>query len=376
MSNSNNRRNFIKKAVAFSSAAALGIKTGFSINKSSLMKVNPVSKIKPLGFQWQTQDPFLFCVHHEDYYPKGNKQMGPDEELLQGRNIGQDFVIKDGFRMYHGQKVPGFPGHPHRGFETVTVVRKGMVDHSDSLGGAGRYGNGDVQWMTAGKGVQHAEMFPLINADKENTLELFQIWLNLSKNGKFVDPHYKMLWSENIPKHIETDANGKNIMVEVIAGKIGSKIAGAPPPNSWAANNHNDVAIWNIHMDADAKWNLPKASAGVNRMLYFYKGNNIKIEGTEVENYHSAEIDSSLELNIQNGSEKAYILILQGKPIKEPVVQYGPFVMNSKKEIQEAFADYQETQFGGWPWETNAPVHDRSKGRFAKYIDGTIEEKS
>ena len=84
--------------------------------------------------------------------------------------MGDDFIIKDGFRMYHGKSVPGFPGHPHRGFETITVVRKGIVDHADSMGASGRYGNGDVQWMTAGKGVQHSEMFPLIHSDKENTI--------------------------------------------------------------------------------------------------------------------------------------------------------------------------------------------------------------
>jgi redox-sensitive bicupin YhaK (pirin superfamily) len=143
--------------------------------------MNPILSTKPLGFQWETADPFLFCVHHEDNFPNGNEQMGPEAKYLNGRHMGDDFIIKDGFRMYHGKSVPGFPGHPHRGFETITVVRKGIVDHADSMGAAGRYGNGDVQWMTAGKGVQHSEMFPLVHADKENTMELFQIWLNLPK---------------------------------------------------------------------------------------------------------------------------------------------------------------------------------------------------
>nr|WP_290936872.1 pirin family protein [Haliscomenobacter sp.] len=118
-----------------------------------------ILRIRPLGFPWETRDPFIFCVYHEDFYPLGNAQMGPAASLS-GRNLGQDFTVKDGWRMYHGRTVPGFPSHPHRGFETVTIARKGFVDHSDSLGATARFGNGDVQWMTAGKGVQHSEMFP------------------------------------------------------------------------------------------------------------------------------------------------------------------------------------------------------------------------
>lgn len=187
--------------------------------------MNPIKKIKPLGFQWETSDPFLFYVHHEDQFPKGNEQMGPDKIHFQGRHMGEDFIIKDGFRMYHGRTVPGFPGHPHRGFETVTIVRKGLVDHADSMGAAGRYGNGDVQWMTAGKGVQHSEMFPLLNVDKENALELFQIWLNLPKKNKMVEPHFAMLWRENIPIYQHIDKNGNKTTIEIIAGKIDNQHA-------------------------------------------------------------------------------------------------------------------------------------------------------
>ena len=133
-----------------------------------------IKKIKPLGFTWETMDPFLFCVHHDDMYPRGNEVMGPEASLT-GRNLGQDFEPRDGWRMYHGQTVPGFPMHPHRGFETVTVVLDGYVDHSDSHGAAGRYGHGDVQWMTAGAGLQHAEMFPLLNKNEENHLHLFTL---------------------------------------------------------------------------------------------------------------------------------------------------------------------------------------------------------
>jgi len=376
MAKSTNRRSFIQKLAAASSGMILAAKTGFGQNPPDIMKEPIIKKIRPLGFQWVTQDPFLFCVHHEDFFPKGNDRMGPDPKELQGRDMGQDFMIKDGWRMYHGKTVPGFPGHPHRGFETITVVRKGMVDHSDSMGALGRYGDGDVQWMTAGEGVQHAEMFPLIHRDKDNPMELFQIWLNLPKSNKMVNPHFKMLWSDTIPNHKHTDSSGKTTTVEVIAGNIGKDKAPSPPPNSWASGEENEVAIWNIEMEAGATWTLPKTSKGVNRTIYLFKGDNLIIEDENLKNYHAADVRSDLEVKLKNGEKNSHFLILQGKPIGEPVVQHGPFVMNTMDEIRQAFADYQRTQFGGWPWPVSDPVHPRSQGRFAKHADGTLEEKS
>lgn len=335
----------------------------------------PIRNIRPMGFQWETADPFLFCVHHEDKFPRGNAQMGPATSLA-GRSLGDDFIIKDGFRMYHGKQVPGFPGHPHRGFETITVVREGIVDHADSMGAAGRYGNGDVQWMTAGKGVQHSEMFPCINQDKDNPMELFQIWLNLPKRNKMVDPHFKMLWSESIPRYTYADPNGKHTEVEVIAGKLGKKIAPSPPPDSWAGDPHNDVAVWNIRMEPGASWKIPAASTGINRNLYFYIGEHLEIEGENISSYHSMETTSDVALMLRNGNSEARILLLQGRPIGEQVMQYGPFVMNTKEEINQAFEDYHQTQFGGWPWPKTAQVHDRKLGRFAQHADGRREVKA
>ena len=328
--------------------------------------------IKPLGFMWETIDPFLFCVHHLDNYPAGNDKMGPAASLA-GRNLGQDFTIKDGWRMYHGQEIPGFPAHPHRGFETVTVVLNGFVDHSDSHGAAGRYGNGDVQWMTAGAGLQHCEMFPLINKEKGNPLELFQIWINLPKEKKFAPPHFKMLWAEEIPTANFIDNKGKKADVIVVAGKLGDVVAPTPAPDSWAADPLNEVAIWKIKMEAGSEWILPAASPQVRRTLYFYKGSSIKIAGVEVKSYQSVELLADMDLIIECGNEDAYMLLLQGMPIAESVAQYGPFVMNTQAEIQQAFKDYRETQFGGWPWDKYDHVHPRTNGRFAKYANGKEE---
>jgi redox-sensitive bicupin YhaK (pirin superfamily) len=380
MSNEIPRRNFLSRSL-FALATAMAapslsfsesFKKAYQLNNTSM---NPILSTKPLGFQWETADPFLFCVHHEDNFPQGNEQMAPEAKYLKGRHMGDDFIIKDGFRMYHGKSVPGFPGHPHRGFETITVVRKGIVDHADSMGASGRYGNGDVQWMTAGKGVQHSEMFPLVHADKENTMELFQIWLNLPKKSKMVEPHFKMFWKESIPNHMHTDLAGKKTVVEVIAGQLDKSQAPTPPPDSWAADASHEVAVWNMKMEAGATFIIPKASAGVNRTIYFYEGKDLTVAGTVITNYHAIELKADVDVEIK-ASEETSILMLQGKPIGEPVMQYGPFVMNTKQEINEAFEDYHKTQFGGWPWPRYDQVHARDKNRFAKYSDGKLEEKN
>ena len=193
-----------------------------------------VLKTFPLGFPWQTSDPFLFCVHHVDLYPPGNDAMGPAASLA-GRDIGMDFEGKDGWRMYHGDVVPGFPRHPHRGFETVTLARRGFIDHSDSLGATARFGQGDVQWMTAGRGIVHAEMFPLRERQAGNPTELFQIWLNLPRADKMVDPYFTMLWSHEVPEHAFQDEDGRTTRVVTVAGALAGKAIPPPPPNSWAA---------------------------------------------------------------------------------------------------------------------------------------------
>jgi redox-sensitive bicupin YhaK (pirin superfamily) len=333
---------------------------------------NVVLQVKPLGFPWETVDPFLFCVYHADAYPEGNERFGPASSL-EGRNLGNDFVVKDGWRMYHGKVVPGFPVHPHRGFETVTVVRKGIVDHSDSLGGAGRYGHGDVQWMTAGKGVQHSEMFPLINRDRPNPLELFQIWLNLPARRKMVDPFYTMLWDKQIPKIVEKDQNGIQTRIEIIAGQIGPHQAPPPAPDSWAAQPENEVAIWYFQMDPEASWVLPAAGPEVKRILFYFEGARVRINGQWVEAGHSIRLNPDMAALIQNESTQSRFLMLQGRPIGEPVANYGPFVMNTRSEIQQTYIDYQATRFGGWPWPVDEQVHSEHPGRFARFSDGREE---
>ena len=329
---------------------------------------HPILNIQALGFPWVTRDPFLFCVYHLDHFPKGKANLAPDA-ALSGRNMGQDFENKDGWNMYHGEVVPGFPNHPHRGFETVTVVRQGIVDHSDSLGGSARYGNGDTQWMTAGAGISHSEMFPMLNQDKGNPLDLFQIWLNLPADHKMSKPAYKILWDKKTPRVKQGDTE-----IMVVAGSLEGQTPPAPPPDSWASVPGSQVSIWVINIEKKGKWTLPAAEKGLNRNLYFYKGASLKIAGQNLELKHVAELASDSNVEIANGSEEAELLLLQGRPIGEPVANYGPFVMNTQVELEQAFADYQRTRFGGWPWKRQDPVHAAEKGRFALFHDGKEEK--
>lgn len=334
---------------------------------------SPILDSAPLGFQWPTVDPFLFCVHHDDAYPKGNADLGPDASLA-GRNIGMDFEPKDGWRMYHGDVVPGFPQHPHRGFETVTLMRRGYIDHSDSLGATARFGHGDVQWMTAGKGIVHCEMFPLVNQEGDNPAELFQIWLNLPAADKMVDPHFTMLWAEKIPTVTFEDDAGNQTRVTVIAGKLGEIAPPAPPPNSWASRPDSDLNIWTITLSPGARWTLPPALETSHRLLYIIRGESLEIAGQMFEPKRVVAVEPDIALEIVNGDQEAEILMLQGRPIGEPVANQGPFVMNTQEELRQAFADYRRTAFGGWPWESPGPVHPREQGRFAKHPDGRREE--
>lgn len=331
-----------------------------------------IVSVSELGFPWRTPDPFLACMHHDDTYPAGNERFGPDASLA-GRNLGRDFDGKDGWRMYHGRVVPGFPQHPHRGFETVTVVRRGLLDHSDSLGASARYGRGDVQWLTAGRGILHAEMFPLIERRENNPLELFQIWLNLPSVDKMVAPHFTMLWSDDIPRHVARDAQGRTTEVTIIAGTLGDLRAAPPPPKSWAAQAANDVAIWTIALAPHAEWTLPGAAHGTNRTLYFHAGKSLRIAGRDIPDNHAIEVVGDRALSIVNGAAPSELLMLQGRPIGEPVARSGPFVMNTDAEIRAAYADFRATSFGGWPWGDSDPVHGSEDARFARFSDGRIE---
>jgi redox-sensitive bicupin YhaK (pirin superfamily) len=347
-----------------------------------------VSEVFKLGrTPWRTFDPFLFCMYHRDSFPAAAPgTVAPDAKELRGRDIGSDFSYKDGWSMYHGDEAPGFPSHPHRGFETVTVTLKGHIDHCDSMGAAGRYGDGDTQWMTAGRGVQHSEMLPLLDATPgcRNDSEWFQLWLNLPARSKMCEPHFAMFWNEETP----TVTQPGGVDVRVVAGAFpGASAPLPPPPHSWAAQSDADVAVWVVRIPAGATATLPRAASGrTNRALYMWGGNGtavIRRDGadaaaaeeaggeTALTYYTGVKVDATQALAVTARDGPCELLVMQGAPIGEPVAQYGPFVMNSQQEIMQAFADYRRTQFGEWTWGRSDPTHPQDGGRFALYPDGT-----
>ncbi|MFV0259696.1 MAG: pirin family protein [Acidimicrobiales bacterium] len=337
----------------------------------------------PLGNQWPTVDPFLFVAHHRDAYPAGNGELGPDASLA-GRSLGNDFAGVDGWNMYHGSTVPGFPQHPHRGFETITHVRSGLIDHADSLGAAARFGRGDTQWLTACAGIVHAEMFPLLRTDADNPLELFQIWLNLPARDKLAEPYFTMLWAEDTPRLV---ADGVDITV--IAGALTARIGGpgaeptrvepaAPPPDSWAARPASEVAVWHLRLDGDRPIEIdPAERPDTRRVLFVSSGTAAVIAGEVVDAGHGVEVDAGRPVVVSGtAAGPVELLVLQGHPIGEPVVQYGPFVMNDTAGIRTTFDDFARTGFGGWPWDDDGPTHGPDDQRFARHPDGREERRA
>jgi quercetin 2,3-dioxygenase len=218
-------------------------------------------------------------------------------------------------------------------------------------------------------------MFPLLDRERPNPLELFQIWLNLPAADKMVDPYFTMFWDGDLPRHVETDDAGRTAEVTVIAGELEGLTPPAPPPDSWAARPDADLAIWHVRLDPGASWTLPPATGdGTVRVLYVFEGDTLRIADTEVGNDTGAVLQADVEVPLTAGSAEVDALLLQGRPIGEPVARYGPFVMNHQAEIRQAFDDYRTTAFGGWPWDDEAPTHGPDRGRFARHVDGRVEE--
>jgi hypothetical protein len=227
----------------------------------------------------------------------------------------------------------GVDWHPHRGFETVSIAYDGEVEHEDSAGNRGRIGPGDVQWMTAGAGILHKEMHGRRLSERGGNFEMVQLWVNLPAKSKMTAPGYQTLLDRDIPA--VTLAGGGR--VRVIAGEFD----GAKGP----AKTFTPINLWDLRLPAGAGAQL-RLPEGRTTALFVLKGNAM-LNGTQ------AAREAELALFERDGEDisvtaetPATILVLDGKPIDEPVVGYGPFVMNTQQQIRQAIADYQEGRFG------------------------------
>jgi len=227
----------------------------------------------------------------------------------------------------------GVDVHPHKGFETVTIAYKGSVAHHDSSGNSGVIRPGDVQWMTAGGGILHKEYHETEFSKKGGPFEMVQLWVNLPKKDKLTPPKYQALESDKINKAILDNNSG---FVKVIAGSFNG--------TKGSATTFTDVNLFDIRMNAGGTLST-SVPANHNTSLLVING-DVEVNGTKVGKHQFVLFkNEGDEINIR-ANDESIILLLSGEPINEPIAQYGPFVMNTQQELQEAFEEFQNGKFG------------------------------
>ncbi|MGE6331054.1 pirin family protein [Psychrobacter pacificensis] len=244
------------------------------------------------------------------------------------------YLMLDNFKSDNPDDyVAGFPNHPHRGFETITYMITGRMRHRDSAGNEGLLQNGGVQWMTAASGVIHSEL----PEQEDGAMEGFQLWLNLPAKDKMNNPWYKDFQSEDLPKYTTVDG----VDVTVIAGRSHG-VEGA------VTRDITEPTYLDIHLPAGTSFNQA-IPADHNAFAFVYRG-KVDIAGETVPTKTMAILennDSADGVTITaNSSEDTKVILITGRPLREPIVQYGPFVMNSQQEIMQAVTDFQSGKFG------------------------------
>ena len=333
----------------------------FSRNKG------PVVKTTRFDLHWDTEDPFTFVSHHEDDYPKGNRQLAPPLEEISGRDLGRDYEKRLGFRMYNGKVVPGFPMHAHWGYETVTLAEKGYVDHFDSEKREGRFGFGDIQWVLASSKYMHDEMYPLVNKEERNPNDITQIMINLPLERKNKANSVHTVWSEQVPV---VEENG--VSVKVVCGKYGGHDVTSPNGDSWA-NGEHWVRILRLVMAPNSDIVLDPAPAAANRNVYMVSGGKVDVCGTEIAPYVRAKVKSDIDMTITNGDEESVVWVLEGEPIGQKMASFGPVCLEDTKAIRAAMEDIRRNEYSEWPFDVVDKVHLEDTGRFLRNPDGSEE---
>ncbi len=223
----------------------------------------------------------------------------------------------------------GFNTHPHRGFETVTIALEGAITHKDSKGNEGLLNPGDIQWMTAGRGILHSEI-----AQGEEQVHSLQLWLNLPSTKKMVEPRYQDLANDHIP------------IAKIYGGEV-RVISGSFNDVNALIKNHHAVTLLDISLDTNAEVNIP-VDASYRSFIYLIDGDAVISEqGVKTGNVIWFDpVDSDESIVAIQAKTKSRLLLFAGEPIRETIVQYGPFVMNTREEILEAFNDYNAGTFG------------------------------
>lgn len=251
--------------------------------------------------------------------------------LGQSQSVRLDpFLMLDEFSSYNADDyIAGFPNHPHRGFETVTYMLDGHMLHQDHLGNQGDLRAGDVQWMTAGRGIIHSEM----PQQKEGRMRGFQLWINLPAAEKMKPAGYRDIPAASMPWHKLADG----VDVKVIAGTLALPEQTLEGPMQGLSTEPLYV---DVKLAGDAHVTLP-VSAGHNAFLYVFEGELFAADA-QIKQHHAAVLTDGDAVQLRAGAEGGRALLLAGKPIGEPIVQYGPFVMNTAEEINQALRDYRD----------------------------------
>jgi len=330
-------------------------------------KPSTVQKVVDINIHWSGDDPFTFVSHHHDNYPKGNEQMAPPLETIRGRNLGRDYQERMGFRMYHGRVVPGFPMHAHWGYETLTIAEKGFVDHFDTEGNHGRFGNGDTQWTLASSRYEHCEMYPLLDQENNNPVHITQIVVNLPLDRKNKDIYVNNIWSESIPVFKDEGSE-----ITLYCGEYQGKGLYSPNPTSWATAE-NSVRIMKIVLQPGASFTLEPLADSIDRNLYYVSGKTATMEGTKITPWLRYKMKRCTPVNIVNGPEESEFWILEGKPIGEKQASFGPVILKDLDEVRSSMDEIRIKEFQEWPWGLMDVTNPIDMGRELHRKDGKIE---
>ncbi|WP_447871832.1 pirin family protein [Serratia fonticola] len=249
-----------------------------------------------------------------------------------------DHAAPTKFRSHSGRR--GVGQHPHRGFETVTIVYQGEVEHRDSTGSGGVIGPGDVQWMTAASGILHEEFHSKDFSQKGGTIEMVQLWVNLPAKDKMAAPGYQTLLNQDIPVVPLADNAGQ---VRVIAGNYGG--------HAGPARTFSPINVWDMKLNAGHTTTLQVEEGHTLAVVMLHGA--ILVNGEQiVRETQMVLLDRAGDSITLEANGDVSLLVLSGEPIDEPIVGYGPFVMNNEAEIQQAFRDFNSGQFGAMPLTT------------------------